>query len=140
MYPIINTIAQARRKTESMQDINVQEIIRLLGPNAGLGLVWNIFIYVIFFFTLITMLLQGDKALLTTIICAAALMLCIIAKLAIFPPREFGSLVINAGMFLFPGIVAGMTRDAKSRPPAIIACVVGAVYFFAYWFFLQRGA
>lgn len=121
-----------------MQNIDMQEIIRLLGPNAGLGLVWNIFLYVIFFFTLIAMLLQGDKALLTTIICAASLMLCIIAKLNIFPPREFGSLVINAGIFLFPGIVAGMTRDAKSRPPAILACVIGAVYFFAFWFFLQR--
>jgi hypothetical protein len=123
-----------------MQDIDIQEIIRLLGPNAGLGLVWNIFIYVIFFFTLIAMLLQGDKALLTTIICAASLMLCIVDKLGVIPPDEFGSLVIHAGMFLFPGIVAGMTRDAKSRPPAIIACVVGAVYFFAFWFFLQRGA
>jgi hypothetical protein len=121
-----------------MREIDLQNIVQLLGPNAGHGLIWNIFIYVIFFFTLITMLLQGDKALLTTIIAAGSLMLCIIAKLAIFPPREFGSLVVNAGMFLLPGIVAGMTRDSKSRPPAIIATVVGAIYFFLFWFFLQR--
>lgn len=123
-----------------MQNINLQEIIRLLGPNAGLALPWSIFVYIIFFFTLITMLLQGDKALLTTIISAASLLLCVVDKLAIFPPDEFGSLVIHAGMFLFPGIVAGMTRDAKSRPPAIFACIIGAIYFFAFWFFLQRGA
>lgn len=123
-----------------MQDINLQDVIRLLGPNAGLGLPWSIFVYIIFFFTLITMLLQGDKALLTTIISAASLLLCVVDKLAIFRPAEFGSLVIHAGMFLLPGIVAGMTRDAKSRPPAVLASIVGAVYFFAFWVFLQRGA
>ncbi len=123
-----------------MQDINIQEIIQLLGPNAGLGLVWNIFIYIIFFFTLITMLLQGDKALFSTILCAASLLLCVVDKLVVIPPDEFGALIIHAGMFLFPAIVGGMTRDSKSRPPAIIASVVGAVYFFAFWFFLQRGA
>jgi hypothetical protein len=123
-----------------MQDINIQEIIRLLGPNAGLSLPWSIFVYIIFFFTLITMLLQGDKALFTTIICAGSLLLCVVDKLAIFPPDEFGALIIHSGMFLLPGIVAGMTRDSKSRPPAILASVVGAVYFFAFWFFLQRGA
>lgn len=123
-----------------MQDISLQEIAQRLGPNSPPGLAWNIFIYVIFFFTLITMLLQGDKALLTTIIAAGSLLLCVVDKLAIFPPDEFGALVIHAGMFLFPGIVAGMTRDAKSRPPAVLASIVGAVYFFAFWFFLQRGA
>jgi hypothetical protein len=121
-----------------MQDISIQEILQLLGPTAGLGLIWNIFIYIIFFFTLITLLLQGDKAMLTVLISAAALLLCVIDKLVIFAPREFGSLAIHAGMFLFPGLVAGMTRDPKSRPPAVIASIVGAVYFFLFWVFLQR--
>lgn len=122
-----------------MESLDIQEIIRLLGPNAGQSLIYNIFIYIIFFFTLITLLLQGDKALLTTIIAAGSLVLCVIDKLAIFSPREFGSLVLHAGMFLLPGMVAGMTRDSKSRPPAIMATLVGAVYFFLYWFFEQRG-
>ncbi len=122
-----------------MQDINLQDIIQLLGPNAGNGLIWNIFIYVIFFFTLVTMLLQGDKALLTTLISAAGLMLCVIDKLVIFEPREFGSLVVHSGMFLFPALVGGMTRDKKSRAPAVIASVAGAIYFFLFWFFFQRG-
>ncbi len=122
----------------NMNNIDPQEILQLLGPTAGHGLIWNIFIYLIFFFTLITMLMQGDKALLTTIIAAAGLMLCVIDKLVIFNARDFGTMVIHAGMFLFPGLVAGMTRDSKSRPPAIFATVIGAVYFFLFWFFLQR--
>jgi|SRR5690606_13576644 len=128
-----------RAKGDIMESLDIQEIIRLLGPNAGQSLIYNIFIYIIFFFTLITLLLQGDKALLTTIIAAGSLVLCVIDKLAIFSPREFGSLVLHAGMFLLPGMVAGMTRDSKSRPPAIMATLVGAVYFFLYWFFEQRG-
>ena len=121
-----------------MNSINVQDIIRLLGPTAGNGLIWNIFIYVIFFFTLIALFMQGDRALLTTIILAASLLLCLVDKLVIFRPKEFGTLVIHCGMFLFPALVAGMTRDGKSRAPAILAAVIGAVYFFMFWVFLQR--
>lgn len=121
-----------------MDNISIQEILFRLGPNSGHGLIWNIFIYVIFFLTLVTMLMQGDKALFTTIICAASLLLGVIDKLVIFQPREFGSMAIHAGMFIFPALVAGMTKDTKSRPPAVLAAIVGAVYFFLFWFFLQR--
>jgi hypothetical protein len=121
-----------------MQDISLQEILRLLGPTAGQGLIYNIFIYLIFFFTLVTMLLQGDKAMLTVLLCAAALLMAIIDKLDIFPPKEFGSMALHAGMFIFPALVAGMTKDKKSRPPAVLASILGAVYFFLFWFFLQR--
>ena len=121
-----------------MENIDLQEIIRLLGPSAGNGLIWNIFIYIIFVFTLITLLLQGDRALVSTIICASALLMGVVDKLVIFEPKEFGTLALHAGMFLFPALVGGMTQDAKSRPPAIIASIVGAVYFFLFWFFLQR--
>ena len=121
-----------------MDNISIPEIIQLLGPNGGYGLPWTILIYLIFFFTLITMLLQGDKALTTVLISAAALLMGLIDKLALFAPKEFGAMVLHAGMFIFPALVAGMTRDGKSRGPAIIASVIGAVYFFAFWFFLQR--
>ncbi len=121
-----------------MQDIRLQDIGFLLGPNSGEGLIFNIFIYLIFLFTLITMLLQGDKALLTVLLCAAALLMGLIDKLSIFEPKEFGAMVLHAGMFIFPALVAGMTKDGKSRPPAIIAAILGAIYFFMFWFFLQR--
>jgi hypothetical protein len=121
-----------------MQDISLQEIIRLLGPNAGYGLIYNIFIYLIFFFTLVTLLLQGDKALTTVLLCAAALLMGLVDKLAIFAPKEFGAMVLHAGMFIFPALVAGMTKDKKSRGPAVLAALFGATYFFLFWFFLQR--
>ena len=120
-----------------MENLSGQEILRLLGPSQD-RLIFDILLYITFFFTLITMFLQGDKALLTTIISAAALLLGIIAKLQVFRPLEFGTFVVNAGIFLFPALVAGMTRDSKSRPPAVLAAIVGAVHFFVYWFFFQR--
>jgi hypothetical protein len=40
-------------------------------------------------------------------------------------------------MFLLPILVAGMTQSGKSRGPAILAGIVGAVFFFAFWFVYQ---
>jgi len=120
-----------------MENISGQEILRLLGPSQD-RLIFDILLYVTFFFTLVTLFLQGDKALLTTIISAAALLLGVIAKLQVFAPLEFGTFIVNAGIFLFPALVAGMTKDGKSRGPAILAAIIGAVHFFLYWFFFQR--
>jgi hypothetical protein len=121
-----------------MQDISLDNILFLLGPNSGEGLIFNIFIYLIFFFTLVTLLLQGDKAMLTVLLCAGALLMGLVDKLSIFEPKEFGAMVLHAGMFIFPALVAGMTKDKKSRPPAVLAAILGAVYFFLFWFILQR--
>jgi hypothetical protein len=121
-----------------MRDIDLNDIIFLLGPNSGQGLVFNIFIYLIFFFTLVTMLLQGDKALLTVILCVGGLLMCLVDKLDIFEPKEFGAMILHAGMFIFPALVAGMTKDPKSRAPAVFASILGAVYFFVFWLILQR--
>jgi hypothetical protein len=75
---------------------------------------------------------------LTVLLSAGALLMAIIDKLSIFAPKEFGSMVLHAGMFIFPALIAGMTKDKKSRPPAILAALLGAIYFFLFWFFLQR--
>jgi hypothetical protein len=123
-----------------MAQIDLQEILFRLGPNSGYGLIWNILIYIVAFFTLVTLLLQGDKALITTIISAIALLCCLLAKLAFFDELEFGTLITHAGMFLLPALVAGMTRSGKSRAPAVLASVMGGVYFFAFWFFFQFGS
>lgn len=123
-----------------MNDINVEEIIGLLGPNQGLPIFFNILIYIMFFFMLIGMFLQSDKTILPTMILAGGLMLCIIAKLVVFDELEFGTFAINAGMFLAPTLVIGMTKAPKSRPPLIFAALIGAIYFFGFWFFYHFNA
>ncbi len=123
-----------------MQNITLQDILWRLGIYYGYGnspLIWNILIYIVFIFTLITMLMQGDKALLTTVLSAVGMLCCLVAKLAIFDVHSFGTLIVHSGMFLLPALVAGMTTSGKSRAPAVLASVVGAVFFFLFWFFFQ---
>jgi hypothetical protein len=92
-----------------------------------------------------------NKNMIPTLLVAAVLLFAIVAKLSVSAPnvrgmtpimrsKDFGMLVINAGMFLFPLIAVGMTRARKNRTvaPAILTSVLGGVYFFAFWFFAQQ--
>jgi hypothetical protein len=132
-------------------DINFQDILELLKPGGGQVIIWSIFLYIIFFFALITLLVMPNKNMVPTLLIATVLLFAIVAKLSVsapnvrgsqpvLRPKEFGMLVINAGMFLFPLIAVGMTRARKNRTiaPALITSLAGGVYFFAYWFFAQQ--
>jgi hypothetical protein len=123
-------------------DIQLSDIPKLLGPGTGIDLVFSIALYIAFFLALITMFMQSDKQLIATLIMAATLLLIILAKLTLaanapFTRREFGTYVINAGIFIFPALVAGMTKVPKSRGPAVIGAVLGAIYMFGFWFVFQ---
>ncbi len=119
--------------------LNPQQLISRLGPRTGIELVYDIFLYIIFFLALIVMFMQSDKQLVPTILAGLVGALAVIAKLNVFLPKEFGSLVVNAGIFVFPLITAGITKAKKSQPLAIIAGVLGGVYFFIFWVISQRG-
>ena len=93
-----------------MGSLDFQDIIALLGPGTGQVLIWSLFLYVIFFFALITLLVMPDKNMVPTLLIASVLLFAIIAKLsvtapvsqAIFKPTDFGMYVINVGMLVFP--------------------------------------
>ncbi len=133
-----------------------QQILRYIGPRRG-GEIWDIaFVYPIFFFAMITLFMQGDKELFTTLIMATVLLLTVLSKLAplgIFNtlggptggdpliwsyPKGLIVFIIHCGIFALPIIVAGMTKAKKSRGPAILTGVLGGVYLFAFWFVMQR--
>ncbi|MBL8116842.1 MAG: hypothetical protein J0L63_09715 [Anaerolineae bacterium] len=120
-------------------DVNIQDIIAKLGPRGGVDLIYDILLYIVFFLNLILMFSQSDKQTVPTIFAGGAAALAVLAKLQVFPPRDFGSLVINAGMFVLPLIVVGITKAKKTIPLGVISGVIAGVYFFAYWFFSQRG-
>lgn len=125
-----------------MAGISLQEIAQNLLPNSQY-LIWDIFLYVIFFLSLITLFMQSDKQLLPTLLMAAVLLLTLVAKLSLsrqipFQRDEFGMLVVNCGIFIFPALVAGMTKAKKSRGPAILAAIIGFVFMFMYWLIFQR--
>jgi hypothetical protein len=123
-------------------NIELSDIPRLLGPGSGIDVLFSIVLYIVFFLSLITMFMQSDKQLTATLIMAATLLLIILAKLTLaanapFTRREFGTYVIHAGIFIFPALVAGMTKVPKSRGPAVLAAILGAVYMFGFWLVFQ---
>jgi hypothetical protein len=130
-----------------MDGLTLQSILFLIGPQSG-PLGWTIMLYLIFFFALITMFVMPDKNLIPTLLIGGVLLATVVAKLSISarPPllekREFGMLIINVVMLIFPLLAAGMIRAKKKGrviPPAILTAIFGGVYFFMFWFVEQRG-
>lgn len=122
-----------------MAGLTAQQILSRLGPNYPEGMIfWNILLYIIFFLAVITMFMQGDKQNSTTLMMGAVGLLAVLAKFQIFEPKDFGSLIINAGMFVLPLIVAGVTSAKKSVGPAIFGAIIAGIYFFGYWVVMQR--
>jgi hypothetical protein len=121
-----------------MAGLTAQDILSKLGPRSGTNLIYDIFLYVLFFLNLIIMFMQSDKQMVPTVFAGLAAALAVVAKLDVIPPKEFGSLVVNAGVFVLPLIIAGITRAKKSVPLSVISGILAGVYFFAFWFFNQR--
>ncbi len=122
-----------------MNGLTAGSILSRLGPSSPPGLIWNIFLYIIFILAVITMFMQSDKQSLTTILMGSVGAFAVIAKLGIFQPSNLGSLIIDVGMFVFPLIVAGIAKAKKSVGPAIMTGILSGIYFFGFWFFVQRG-
>ncbi len=138
-------------------DLNFKDVIALLGPGTGQNLVWSIFLYLIFFFGLFTLLRTPDKNMIPTLLMATTLLFAIVAKLSvsanlvrggrpIIHNKDFGMYAINVAMAVFPLIAVGMTRVTsrvarRSNPAAataIITSLIGMVYFFAFWLVVQQ--
>lgn len=121
-----------------MPELTAQEILSKLAPRSGTNLIYDIFLYILFFLNLAIMFMQSDKQMIPTIFAGLAAALAVVAKLDVIPPKVFGALVVNAGIFVLPLIIAGITKAKKSVPLAVISGLLAAVYFFAFWFFNQR--
>jgi len=121
-----------------MPQITLQEVLAHLAPRSGVNLIYDIILYLVFVLDLVLMFGQSDKQTITTVMAGGAAALAVIAKLDVFRPREFGSLIVNAGMFVLPLLVVGISKAKKVQPLGVISAVFSAIYFFAFWFFAQR--
>jgi hypothetical protein len=131
-------------------DLDFNQILFLIGPTSG-DLIWNILIYIIFFLALFTLFAIPDKNLISTLLMAGVLMALVVTKLnisirpparPIFPPRDFIQFTLNAVVFIFPLLVAGLIRARKKGavlPLSIVTGLFGGIFFFLFWFFVQRG-
>ncbi len=122
-----------------MNGLTLQQVLAHLAPRSGVNLIYDIFLYLIFIFDLILMFGQSDKQTITTIMAGGAAALAVVAKLDVFTPKSFGSLIVNAGMFILPLLVVGISKAKKVQPIGVFSGILSAIYFFAYWFFSQRG-
>ncbi len=123
----------------AQKTLTVQDILSKLAPRGGVELIYDLFLYVIFFMAVIAMFMQSDKQTIPTILLAAVAAFAVIGKLNILKPKEFGSLIINIGMGVIPLIVGGITQAKKSQAICIICGVFGIVYFIIFWLVSQRG-
>ena len=121
-----------------MNGLTIQQILSHLAPRGGINLLYDIVLYIVFIMDLILMFGQSDKQTIPTIMAGGAAALAVIAKLDVFTPRSFGSLIVNAGMFVLPLLVVGISKAKKVQPLGVISAVFSALYFFAFWFFSQR--
>jgi hypothetical protein len=122
-----------------MNGLTLQQVLSHLAPRGGVNLIYDIVLYIIFVLDLILMFGQSDKQTITTVMAGGAAAMAVVAKLDVFTPKSFGSLVINAGMFVLPLLVVGISKAKKVQPLGVISAVFSAIYFFAFWFFSQRG-
>ncbi|MCA9903186.1 MAG: hypothetical protein KC547_04960 [Anaerolineae bacterium] len=135
--------------------IDFDAILNLLslspaGASVPSPVFWSLFQYIIFILAFAALILMPDKNLPSTLLIAFVLMATIIAKLAVagasispfFQARALGILFLNATTALFPFLVAGMTRTRKRSNPVvpigILLGIIGGVYTFAFWFFVQQ--
>lgn len=132
-----------------MEGFDVQDALQLLALGQGQNIIWSLFLYVIFFLSLITLFLIPDKNMIPTLLMAGLLLAVIIVKVSLAPtgqpvvPRTgFAIFILNIAMGAIPFIVTGMVRARhgknKVAPPAILAGIFGFTYFFLYWLVVIR--
>lgn len=118
---------------------------------------WDIALYVLFFLNLVLLIMQTEGSAFATLLLIIVLVAIIIDKTLAFGymidfdmtryTRErfheeifIGTYLIRVAMFAVPLSIAGMTKNPKSRGPAVIAGVGGGAYMFVRWFSEQRNA
>lgn len=144
---------------QETSDINPEDLLEALGPRDGNALIFDILLYLIFFFGFINTFLIPDKQLAVSLMNFLVMGLALVSKLlidvggeewiidvnpsAILVPGDFAVLPINVGIFVVPLLMAGMLRSVKGkRSPALFPCLImgllGGTYFFIFWATEQR--
>lgn len=137
------------------REVTVEELRTILssvGPSND-TLAWDLALYALFFFNLLTLLMLPDGSTTGTILSIFVLISIFIDKTFAFgylidsgpyTPETchakifVGTYLIRALMFAAPLTVAASTDNSKVRTLGIIAGIGGGVYMFTRWFFDQR--
>ncbi|GAB4575732.1 MAG: hypothetical protein Kow0077_28680 [Anaerolineae bacterium] len=109
----------------------IQDLLALLQPNG----LFDYLLYIILFIVLITLFMQGEGALTVTMLLAVVVVAIFIDKVQALPGHKCSvfTLIIRVTYFVIPLLVAGISKQPKSRPWAVIAAFLGLGYTFALW-------
>lgn len=111
--------------------VDPNQILQLLVPKSF----WDFVLYFILLMGLIVLFTQPEGSVLTNILLAIVIIGIFIDKVQAFPAHRcsFGTMLVRIMYFVIPLIVAGVTQNPKSRPPAVIMAVVGLGYTLFLW-------
>lgn len=134
---------------QGTQELDFDQIVAAIGPRTGdpQKLMWDIFLYLIFFVALVNMFIIPDKQLMVTILNFIVMAFAVVSKLLVgngtlLEVDELPVLVLNVGMFVVPLIMAGALRNVGKKPPnrwpSLIMGALGGGYFFLFWALEQR--
>ncbi len=139
-------------------ELDFDDILASLGPRNGRALLYDIFLYLIFFVAFINQFLIPDKQLLITVANFLVMGTALAVKLlvpvpvqacgfipanAIFAPDDLAVFLMNVVMFALPLLMAGGSRSVKGKPskavmPSVFLALLGGGYFFLFWLLDQR--
>ncbi|MDX1992656.1 MAG: hypothetical protein SF029_09710 [bacterium] len=148
--------------TQAQQnDVNFDQILSSLGPRTtaqgyeNIYLIFDILLYAIFFLSLVNMFLIPDKQLAVSLLNFTVILATVFAKVgvasipgvpevahpnAIISMCALPVLPLNAVIFIFPLLIAGMTRKSSKyagTPPSLfvggLTGLIGGAYFFMSW-------
>ncbi len=120
---------------QGLANLSAQDILALLVPRTP----WDYLLYIILVFTLITLFMQQAGQSTITILLALVVVGMFIDKVKAFGNCGLEVMLIRVLYFVVPLIVAGLSKNPKSRAPAVIAAVLGLAYTFGTWFFVLQG-
>ena len=121
----------------------MQAILTKLSPLSN-NQPWGFILYTVLVLIFITMLLQKNAGLGITMLLSGVMLICVIDQVAPTSGSTAGygsgssenyflPFMLRVAMFAIPLMVAGMTKSEKSRPFAILAFVIGVVYWLIRW-------
>ena len=126
----------------------MEQLLHDIGGILAVRDVWDVFIYVMFFMTLLTMILIPDKNMQPTTLMTIVLLLTIVDKVRPhdggafliegFDNGGFGTEIIHMGMAILPYIAGALVRgrtqkERRAMPVGILTGVIGSVYAIAFF-------
>ncbi len=117
------------------EGLTPQQIINLLLPSS----IWDFLLYIILIFVLITLFMQPEGSITVTILLAIVVVAIFMDKVQALNALgqrhkcSFGTMGMRISFFVIPLLIAGITKNPKSRLPAIVAAVLGLGYTLFLW-------